>query len=126
MIRGRCLPYEEQTGYHASAQLVRQAFGIFDSDAQQIARAKLDEGVTALLPASEAADTARYLALLLGLGMDAPVLNQRLLFLALRRVIERLGEDRLTLVVFEDIHWAAASGSTCSSTSADSVRRRPS
>ncbi len=51
MIRGRCLPYEEQTGYHASAQLVRQAFGIFDSDAQHIARAKLDEGVTALLPA---------------------------------------------------------------------------
>ena len=41
--------------------------------------------------------------------MDAPVLNQRLLFLALRRVIERLGEDRPTLVVFEDIHWAAAS-----------------
>ncbi len=109
VIRGRCLPYEEQTGYHASAQLVRQAFGIFDSDAQHIARAKLDEGVTALLPASEAADTARYLALLLGLGMDAPVLNQRLLFLALRRVIERLGEDRPTLVVFEDIHWAAAS-----------------
>ena len=24
MIRGRCLPYEEQTGYHATAQLVRR------------------------------------------------------------------------------------------------------
>jgi class 3 adenylate cyclase/tetratricopeptide (TPR) repeat protein len=109
LLRGRCLPYEEQTGYHASAQLVRQAFGIFDSDTQAVARAKLDDGVTALLPAAEAADTARNLALLLGLGTDTPVKKQRLLFLAIRRMIECLGDDRPTLVVFEDIHWAAPS-----------------
>ena len=109
LVRGRCLPYEEQTGYHASAQLVRQAFGIFDSDAQSVARGKLDEGVNALLPPGETADTARNLALLLGLGMDAPVVNQRLLFLAMRRMIECLGVNRPTLVVFEDVHWAAPS-----------------
>ena len=109
LLRGRCLPYEEQTGYHASAQLVRQAFGIFDSDSQAAARAKLHDGVTALLPPAEAADTARNLALLLGLGTDAPVVKQRLLFLAMRRMIECLGDDRATLVVFEDVHWAAPS-----------------
>jgi class 3 adenylate cyclase/tetratricopeptide (TPR) repeat protein len=109
MLRGRCLPYEEQTGYHASAQLVRRAFGIFDSDAEPVARSKLDDGVRALLPPAEVADTARFLALLLGLGTDAPVVNQRLLFLAMRRMIECLGDDLPLLVVFEDIHWAAPS-----------------
>jgi class 3 adenylate cyclase/tetratricopeptide (TPR) repeat protein len=109
LLRGRCLPYEEQTGYHASAQIVRNAFGIFDSDPQHVARRKLDDGVAALVPAAEAADTSRYLALLLGLATDAPVVMQRLLFLALRRMIECLGERAPLLVVFEDIHWAAAS-----------------
>jgi class 3 adenylate cyclase/tetratricopeptide (TPR) repeat protein len=109
VLRGRCVPYDEQTGYHASAQLVRLAFGIFDSDPQHVARAKLEEGVGSLLPAAEAADTARYLALLLGLGMDAPVIDQRLLFLAVRRTIESIGGDRPALVVYEDIHWAAPS-----------------
>jgi adenylate cyclase len=33
VLRGRCLPYEEQTGYYAFAQVVRQVAGIFDSDA---------------------------------------------------------------------------------------------
>ena len=109
MLRGRCLPYEEQTGYHASAQVVRQALGIFDSDPQSVARAKLDDGVRSLLPLQEVADTARTLALLLGLDTDAPVANQRLLFLAMRRLIECLGDERPTLIAFEDIHWAAAS-----------------
>ena len=108
-LRGRCLPYEEQTGYHASAQIVRHAFGIFDSDPQNVARAKLDDGIGALVPRAEAGDTSRYLALLLGLATDAPVYTQRLLFLAVRRMIECLGERGPLLVVFEDIHWAAPS-----------------
>ena len=109
VLRGRCVPYEERTGYHASAQLVRQAFGIFDSDLEQVAREKLVAGVASLLPPTEAEDTTRYLALLLGLGTDAPVVTQRLLFLALRRVLECLGAERPVLVVYEDIHWAATS-----------------
>ena len=109
MLRGRCLPYEEQTGYHASAQVVRQALGIFDSDSQPVARAKLDEGVVRCVPPEETADTARTLALLLGLDTDEPVASKRLLFLAMRRLIECLGEERPTLVAYEDIHWAASS-----------------
>ena len=109
MIRGRCLPYEEQTGYHATAQLVRRAFAIFDSDPQSTVRAKLDEGVGSLFAGSEAEQTSRYLGLLLGLETDAPVVDQRLLFLAVRRLLESLGNERPTMVVYEDIHWAAAS-----------------
>ena len=109
VLRGRCVPYEEKTGYHASAQLVRQAFGIFESDPQPVARQKLEDGVASLLPASEVQDTARYLALVLGLATDAPVVTQRLLFLALRRTIEALGDAQPTFVVYEDIHWAGQS-----------------
>ena len=109
LLRGRCLPYEERTGYHAATQIIRQAFGIFDSDPPRVARDKLDDGVARLVPAAESADTARYLGLLLGLGTGIPGVNQRLMFLAMRRMIECLGEEQPTLVVFEDIHWAAAS-----------------
>jgi tetratricopeptide (TPR) repeat protein len=109
LVRGRCLPYEERTGYHAATQIVRQAFGIFDSDPPPVVRVKLDEGVASLVPAAESADTARYLGLLLGIGTGIPGVNQRLVFLAMRRVIECLGEEQPTLVVFEDIHWAAPS-----------------
>ena len=45
VLRGRCLPYEEQTGYHASAQLIRHAFGIFESDPPPLVREKLERGV---------------------------------------------------------------------------------
>ena len=109
LLRGRCLPYEERTGYHAATQIIRQAFGIFDSDPPQVVREKLDDGVARLVPSAESADTARYLGLLLGLGTGIPGVNQRLMFLAVRRMIECLGEERPTLVLFEDIHWAAAS-----------------
>ena len=109
LLRGRCLPYEERTGYHAATQIVRQAFGIFDSDTPSVARDKLDKGVARLVPAAESADTARYIGLLLGLGTGIPGVNQRLVFLAMRRMIECLGTEQPTLVVFEDIHWAAPS-----------------
>jgi class 3 adenylate cyclase/tetratricopeptide (TPR) repeat protein len=109
LLRGRCLPYEERTGYHAATQIVRQAFGIFDSDPPAVARDKLDEGVARLVPAAESADTARYIGLLLGLGTGIPGVNQRLVFLAMRRMIECLGKKQPALVVFEDIHWAAPS-----------------
>jgi class 3 adenylate cyclase/tetratricopeptide (TPR) repeat protein len=109
VLRGRCVPYEEKTGYHASAQLVRQAFGIFESDPQHVARQKLEDGVASLLPAPEVQDTARYLALVLGLATDAPVVTKRLLFLALRRTIEALGHVQPALVIYEDIHWAGQS-----------------
>ncbi len=109
VLRGRCLPYEEQTGYHASAQLVRHAFGIFESDPPPLAREKLARGVSGLVPPAEVADTGRHLTALLGHGADARVIRQKLLFLSLRRMIECLGDERPTLVVYEDIHWAAAS-----------------
>jgi class 3 adenylate cyclase/tetratricopeptide (TPR) repeat protein len=109
ILRGRCLPYEEQTGYQAFAGVVKQLSGILESDIQEVARSKLERAVVELLPAEEAADTARYLALLTGLGREGRAEEVGLLFLSARRLIECVGHPQPTLVVFEDIHWAKPS-----------------
>ena len=109
ILRSRCLPYEEQTGYQAFAQIVRQVMGIFDSDAPAVARAKLEEAASSLFPSEELAVRTRDLSLLLGLGADDLVDDQRLLFFSARRLLELVGADQPVLVVVEDVHWGAPS-----------------
>jgi class 3 adenylate cyclase/tetratricopeptide (TPR) repeat protein len=109
ILRGRCLPYEETTGYHAFSLIVRQVAGIFDSDAPALARDKLAAAVESQFPPDEAPSRLRDLALLVGLGADENPLEQGVLFFSARRLLERLGEERPTLVVVEDVHWAATS-----------------
>ena len=108
ILRGRCLPYEETTGYHAFSQLVRQVAGIFDSDAPA-SPGKARLAVESHFPPDEAPSRLRDLALLLGLGADEHPFEQGVLFFSARRLLERLGEERPTLVVVEDVHWAATS-----------------
>jgi class 3 adenylate cyclase/tetratricopeptide (TPR) repeat protein len=109
ILRGRCLPYGEKTGYQAFAHLVRGAAGILGSDPPGAERTKLQELVDDVLPATEATETGRYLALLLGLAGEEAVRQQRLLFYSARRFIENAGLAMPTLLVFEDIHWAQSS-----------------
>ena len=109
ILRGRCLPYGGQAGYQAFAHLVRSAAAILDTDAPDTARDKLRRLVDDVLPAPEAEEGRRHLALLLGLGGDETVEQQALLFYAARRFVENLGLDAPTLLVFEDIHWARSS-----------------
>jgi class 3 adenylate cyclase/tetratricopeptide (TPR) repeat protein len=105
-VRGRCLPYEERTGYSAFTEQVRKVSGIFESDPPPLARDKLDRTVAALLPAEEVPEVARYLSLLLGLGVDAPTRDRTHLFFAARRLVESLAQQQPTMFVFEDVHWA--------------------
>ena len=109
VLRGRCLPYEELTGYQAFAQILRQVAGIFDSDSPVAARAKLEETARALFSTEEVTARTRELSLLLGLGGDDPVEDQRLLFFSARRLVELLGAEQPVLVVVEDIHLGAPS-----------------
>jgi class 3 adenylate cyclase/tetratricopeptide (TPR) repeat protein len=105
-VRGRCLPYEERIGYSAFTEQVRNVAGIFESDPPHVAREKLDRTVAALLPAEEVSEVARYLSLLLGLGVDAPTRDRTYLFFAARRLVENLALQQPTMFVFEDVHWA--------------------
>jgi predicted ATPase len=109
VLRGRCLPYEEQTGYQAFSRIVFDASGILESDPPAVARDKLQNAVGHLMPRPEVTETVRYLALLLGLAPDDDVPRGTLLFFAARRFIECAGLARPTVFVFEDIHWAQGS-----------------
>jgi class 3 adenylate cyclase/tetratricopeptide (TPR) repeat protein len=109
ILRGRCLPYEEQTGYQAFSSLVRAAAGVLESDPAPFARDKLASAVGELMPADEVAETTRYLALLLGLASDDVVPRAELLFFAARRFAECAGLAQPTVLVFEDVHWAEES-----------------
>jgi class 3 adenylate cyclase/tetratricopeptide (TPR) repeat protein len=111
ILRGRCLPYEEQAGYQGFSRLVHAAAGILESDSPAVAREKLKLAIAELMPEAETPETFRYLALLLGLAPDddVPEVGQQLLFFAARRFIECVGLSQPTVFVFEDIHWAQSS-----------------
>jgi class 3 adenylate cyclase/tetratricopeptide (TPR) repeat protein len=109
IVRGRCLPYEGQTGYQAFSTILKETSGIFESDSQPAAREKLKVKVEELVPDEEAAEIARHLAFLVGVSSGISVVQPGLLFFAARRFLECLGLGQPTLVVFEDIHWAQSS-----------------
>jgi class 3 adenylate cyclase/tetratricopeptide (TPR) repeat protein len=109
MVRGRCLPYEDQVGYQAFARLARDSAGILGSDPPDVARTKLEARVDELLPVDERADTLRFLLLLLGLAVDDEVFDRGLLFFAARRFVECISVEQPTIFLFEDVHWADGS-----------------
>jgi class 3 adenylate cyclase/tetratricopeptide (TPR) repeat protein len=109
ILRGRCLPYEEQVGYQAFSRLVHAAADIFESDAPSVARDKLRFAVIQLVPEDEQDESFRHLALLLGLAPDDEVAEASLLYFAARRFIECVGARQPAVFVFEDIHWAQTS-----------------
>jgi class 3 adenylate cyclase/tetratricopeptide (TPR) repeat protein len=109
VLRGRCLPYEDQAGYQAFSRLVHGASGILESDPPNVAREKLQRAVETLFPEHEVAETHRFLSLLLGLAPEDNVAQVLLLFFAARRFIEAAGLAQPTVFVFEDVHWAQSS-----------------
>jgi class 3 adenylate cyclase len=109
VLRGRCLPYGEQTGYQAFPQIVRTSSGILESDSADLARQKLQHALEQLLPPNEIAESNRHLGLLLGLGVGDDTYLPNLLFFAARRFAEATALTRPALLVFEDIHWAQTS-----------------
>ena len=107
-IRGRCLPYDTRDVYGAFAEQVKQVAHVFGQERPETARGKLAEAVSRLFDEAEQQEVTRCLSLLLGLGLDLPVDEQVLLLFAARRLVERLGIEQPTLLVFEDVHWADA------------------
>jgi class 3 adenylate cyclase/tetratricopeptide (TPR) repeat protein len=107
-ILGRCLPYDTRDVYGAFTEQLRQLAHIFGQDYPETARSKLAEAVSRMFDEAERHEVTRCLSLMLGLGLDPPVDKQVLLLYSARRLVERLGIEQPTLLVFEDIHWADA------------------
>ena len=120
-IEGRCVSYGRNLPYHLLIDLVRSILGISFSLAEDDARAALDRELGRIMGAAggdqpdEAADTAPYLAHLLGLPLRAdelettriePDVMQVRYIAATHRLLRGLAADRPVVLVCEDMHWA--------------------
>jgi class 3 adenylate cyclase len=108
VIRGRSLPYGGVTPYGSFAAQVKQVAGMFDTDPVDEAAAKLERATRALLD-GDAGEVASHMAMLIGLGQEGAVGDRQTLFYSARRFVEALASEQPTVLVFEDIHVAAAS-----------------
>ena len=105
--RGRSLPYGEGVAYWALGETVKAQAGILESDDADVAAAKLGRVVADLIAErTEAAWIERQLRPLVGLpgGEGRPSRDEA--FTGWRRFLEALAEERPTVLVFEDLHWA--------------------
>ena len=105
-VRGRSLPYRESSAYGAFASQLKQLCGVFESDATDVAAAKLRDTVTSLVDSSAAEEIAGHLSILVGADTSARVADRETLFFSMRVFIEAVARDRPTMLVFEDLHWA--------------------
>jgi class 3 adenylate cyclase/tetratricopeptide (TPR) repeat protein len=100
--QGRCLPYGEGITFWALGEILKAHTGVLESDPPQIASEKLER----VLVAGPEREWFRQRLLPL-LGLEASSSAERgELFTAWRRFVEQIAEERATVLVFEDLHWA--------------------
>jgi class 3 adenylate cyclase len=106
VLRGRAIPYGASGPYSAFSQHVKQIASVFDSDELDDAQAKLVSAVAAFIGDDDAAEHARNLAMLVGMGGNGDAPDRETLFFSARVLVEALASREPTVLVFEDIHWA--------------------
>ena len=100
--QGRCLPYGEGITFWALGEILKAHTGILESDPPAIAQEKL----AAVLPESDEREWfGQRLLPLLGIEASSSAEREEL-FTAWRRFLEGIAEERPTVLVFEDLHWA--------------------
>jgi class 3 adenylate cyclase/tetratricopeptide (TPR) repeat protein len=105
--QGRSLPYGQGVSYWALGEMVKAEAGLLESDAVATAESKLRETVARLCSADDVDWLQSMLRPLIGVAEDAPGGDRRgEAFAAWRRFLEGLAEERPTVLVFEDLHWA--------------------
>ena len=103
--QGRSLPYGEGVTYWALVEMAKAHAGILETDSPDQAERKLAEVVESLPHASER--MLENLRPLVGLGAETEMAADRSeRFAAWRGFFEALAEQRPTVLVFEDLHWA--------------------
>jgi class 3 adenylate cyclase len=102
--QGRALPYGEGVSFWALTEMVKAQAGIRENDSETEVEAKLRASVEALIPEDERDWVLEHLLPLLGLPGEAPRYGES--FPAWRRYFEALAEQRMLVLVFEDLHWA--------------------
>jgi class 3 adenylate cyclase/tetratricopeptide (TPR) repeat protein len=104
--QGRSLPYGQGVSYWALGEMVKAEAGILESDRGDVAETKLREMVARVSPA-DAEWIQSLLRPLIGVAEDGAGADRRSeAFAAWRRFVEALADERPTVLVFEDLHWA--------------------
>jgi class 3 adenylate cyclase/tetratricopeptide (TPR) repeat protein len=106
--RGRSLPYGEGVSFWALGEIVKAQAGILESDAADVATAKVRAVTETLLDPVDAGWVSGHVAALVGAGSEGELGGDRReeASAAWRRFLEALAEQRPTVLVFEDLHWA--------------------
>jgi class 3 adenylate cyclase/tetratricopeptide (TPR) repeat protein len=105
--QGRSLPYGEGVSYWALGEMVKAEAGILESDAAEVAEVKLRETIARVCNEQDVEWLRTLLQPLVGIADDASGGDRRgEAFAAWRRFVEGLAEERPTVLVFEDLHWA--------------------
>jgi class 3 adenylate cyclase/tetratricopeptide (TPR) repeat protein len=106
--QGRCLPYGEGITFWALGEIVKAQAGILESDATEVASAKLEETIGTLIEAeTDRRWTLERLAPLIGLGTKTwQGADDEESFAAWRGFLEAIAGDDVLVAVFEDLHWA--------------------
>jgi class 3 adenylate cyclase len=103
---GRSPAYGQGITFWALGEMVRARAQLLETDDPETTRAKLSASVGRWFPPGEEHDRVeRALAALLGVG-DTPSGGAPELFGAWRLYFERMAEEYLVTMVFEDLHWA--------------------
>jgi class 3 adenylate cyclase/tetratricopeptide (TPR) repeat protein len=104
--QGRCPSYGEGVTFWALGEMVRMRAGIAETDDPDEARCKLSTMLEAQLRDTDERHWVEpRLRHLLGLD-DALPGDREELFSAWRTLFERIAERGVTVLVFEDLHWA--------------------
>jgi class 3 adenylate cyclase len=108
--RGRSLSYGEGVAFWALGEMVKVEAGALESDSAEVAAAKLRRAMEATIADGGERDwLERHLRPLVGLetAVVASAEGGRVeAFAAWRRYFEALADERPTVLLFEDAHWA--------------------
>ena len=104
--QGRSLPYGDGVTFWALSEIVKAEAGVLESDSPERSERKLERLVerVAANPA-EAQWLSRHLRTLVGRVDELPSGIDEA-FAAWRRFLQALAEERASVLVFEDLHWA--------------------
>jgi class 3 adenylate cyclase/tetratricopeptide (TPR) repeat protein len=120
VVSGRCLPYGEGITYWPLLEAVKEAVGLEDGDSPDQARAKL----AGALEAEDGAElAAQRVAEMIGLSEVGAGPEEG--FAATRTLFEALARQQPLVLVFDDIHWGAATFLDLVEHLADSIREAP-
>jgi class 3 adenylate cyclase/tetratricopeptide (TPR) repeat protein len=107
--QGRALPYGDGVTFWPLAEIVKAQAGVLETNDDGEVRRKLREAVANVVSDPAESDwIERHLRPLVGLEGGADVGSDRRgeAFAAWRRFFENMAEQRLLVLVFEDLHWA--------------------